>query len=156
MEINSSKIRKLQKNEEPPFDLLLLADETLEAINKYINDSELYIMENNENIIAVYVLQDLGKGIVEIKNIAVDENLQGNGIGKILLFDAIKKAQEKKYNQIIIGTANGGIKQLYLYQKVGFEIFDIKKNFILDNYPEPIYENGILLKHMIMLKKDLK
>ncbi|MBN1216527.1 MAG: GNAT family N-acetyltransferase [Candidatus Lokiarchaeota archaeon] len=156
MNFENSKIRQLQRNEDIPYDLLLLADETTEAINKYINDSEIYILVNNEKIIAVYVLQDLRNNIVEIKNIAVDEEYQGHGIGRTLLLDAIRRAREKNFKTIIIGTANGGIKQLYLYQKVGFEIYDIKKNFISDNYPEPIYENGILLKHMIMLKKELK
>jgi len=65
-------------------------------------------------------------------------------------------AKEKGFKKIIIGTGDAGIKQLYLYQKVGFEIYDIKHRFFIDNYPEPIYENGIQLKHMIMLKKDLK
>ena len=84
----------------------------------------------------------------------MDIKCQGQGIGKLLLRDATVKA--KGFKKIIIGTGDAAIKQLYLYQKEGFEIFDIKKRFFLDNYPGPIYENGIQLKHMIMLKKELK
>jgi aminoglycoside 6'-N-acetyltransferase I len=73
-----------------------------------------------------------------------------------LLWDATSRAKEQGYSTILIGTANAAIKQLYLYQKEGFEMSSIKKNFFVDNYPAPILENGILCKHMIMLEKELK
>jgi N-acetylglutamate synthase-like GNAT family acetyltransferase len=149
-------VRKLNKNEEIPFELLLLADEAIEAIDKYINDSEIYVAERANKIIAVYVLQKISDDTIEIKNIAVDKQYQGQGIGKVLLADASARAKAQKVKKIIIGTGDASIKQLYLYQKEGFEIFDIKNRFFLDNYPEPIYENGIQLKHMIMLKKELE
>jgi len=148
-------IRQLQKNEEIPYNLLLLADETIEAINRYINDSEIFIFEKDNKTFAVYVLQKISDDTIEIKNIAVDTKHQGQGIGKLLLRDAISRAKAKGFKTIIIGTGDIAIKQLHLYQKVGFEIFDVKKGFYLDNYPEPIYENGIQLKDMVMLKKEL-
>jgi len=148
-------IRQLQKDEEIPYNLLLLADETIEAINKYINDSEIFVFEMDNETIAVYVLQEISNDTIEIKNIAVDTKHQGRGIGKLLLRDAISRAKAKGSKTIVIGTGDTAPKQLHLYQKEGFEIFDIKKSFYLDNYPNPIYENGVQLKDMIMLKKEL-
>ena len=149
-------IRQLSKDEKIPYDLLLLADETIEAINKYIFDSDIFVLEQGNRIIAVYVFQAINKNEIEIKNIAVIIDCQGQGIGKLLLNDAARRARERGFKTIIIGTGDAATKQLYLYQKEGFEVFDIKENFFIDNYPEPIYENGIQLKHMIMLKKELK
>lgn len=37
--------RKPCKNDKIPYDLLLLADETIEAINKYISESNKYVIE---------------------------------------------------------------------------------------------------------------
>lgn len=148
-------IRLLEKDVKIPYDLLLLADETIEAIDKYIHQSDIYVFERENQMIAVFALQTISSDTVEIKNIAVDTAFQGQGIGQGLLKDAISIAKEKGFKKIIIGTGDAGIKQLYLYQKVGFEIFDIKHRFFIDNYPEPIFENGIQLKHMIVLKKDL-
>jgi len=153
---NNIWVRQLRKDEKIPYDLLLLADETIEAIDKYIKDSEIYIFEQENRIIAIYVLLKISKDIIEIKNIAVDDKHQGQGIGEYLLKDAANKAKEKGFKKIIIGTGDASTRQLYLYQKEGFEIFDTKKRFFIDNYPEPIYENGIQLEHMIMLKKELK
>ncbi len=148
-------IRQLQKDEEIPYNLLLLADETIEAINRYINDSEIFIFEKDNKTLAVYALQKISDDTIEIKNIAVDTKHQGQGIGKLLLRDAISRAKTKGFKTIVIGTGDIAIKQLHLYQKEGFEIFDIKKSFYLDNYPNPIYENGVQLKDMVMLKKEL-
>ncbi|NMC77356.1 MAG: GNAT family N-acetyltransferase, partial [Candidatus Methanofastidiosa archaeon] len=60
-------IRQLQKDEEIPYDLLLLADETIEAINRYINDSEIFIFEKDNETIAIYVLQKISDYTIEIK-----------------------------------------------------------------------------------------
>jgi ribosomal protein S18 acetylase RimI-like enzyme len=149
-------ISLLEKDKKIPYDLLLLADETIEAINTYIHQSDIYVLNRDNKIIGVFVLQKICSETVEIKNIAVDTAFQEQGIGQELLNNAITLAKEKGFKQIIIGTGDAGIKQLYLYQKVGFEIYDIKHRFFIDNYPDPIYENGIQLKHMIMLKKELK
>jgi len=149
-------IRLLDKDKKIPYDLLLLADETIEAIDKYVHQSDIYVLERDNIVIAVFVLQAICSDTIEIKNIAVDTAFQGQGIGQGLLKDAINLAKEKGFKKIIIGTGDAGIKQLYLYQKVGFEIYDIKHRFFIDHFPEPIYENGIQLKHMIMLKIDLK
>jgi len=155
LDLENKKVRQLGKNEQIPYDLLLLADESMEAINKYIYDSDIYILEIENKILAVYVLQLLKKDEIEIKNIAVDKDYQGQGIGKFLLRDATNKAKEQGFKTMLIGTSNASFKQLYIYQKSGFEIYDIKENFIINNYPKPIYENGLLLKHMIMLRKTI-
>ena len=145
----------LQKDEPIPCELLLLADETIEAINKYIADSEIYGIEIDHNLAGIYALYELSEDDVEIKNIAVSKVLQGKGLGTFLLKDAIAKSKQKGYKNIFIGTAETSVYQLKLYQRIGFQRFGIRKNFFLKNYSEPIFEDGILLKDMIMLKIEL-
>lgn len=150
-------IRRLNQDEDMPYELLLLADPSPRLIDSYLKISELYVAQLNDCIIAVYVLCPI-KGDsngIEIKNIAVESRFQGKGLGKHLLSDASDKAREKGFKYIVIGTANSSIAQLSLYQQQGFEITDIRKDFFIQNYPEPIFENGILAKHMIILTKKL-
>ena len=45
--------------------------------------------------------------------------------------------------------------QFALYQKMGFEIQEIWKNYFVNNYPEAIFEHGIQCKDMIRLSMDL-
>jgi ribosomal protein S18 acetylase RimI-like enzyme len=138
-----------------PYNLLLLADETIEGINKYLFDSDVYTAElpDEEAPVGVFCLYPIDENTIELKNIAVVESYQGKGIGSVLLDIATGIAKEKGYREIIVGTADCGVGQIRFYERNGFVKYDVKKNFFLDIYEEPIYENGVQLKDMVMLKK---
>lgn len=141
-----------------PYDLLLLADETIEGINKYLFKSDVYIaqLSEQEQTVGVFCLCRIDADTIEIMNIAVSEKLQGNGIGSILIDKAITIAAEEGYKQIIVGTADCGIKQIRFYEKNGFVKYDIRKNYYTEIYDNPIYENGVQLKDMVMLKRKIR
>jgi aminoglycoside 6'-N-acetyltransferase I len=149
------QIKPLEQGEAIPFELLLSADPSRKAIMEYLPYSDIYLAFISDKLIGVYVLCRIDTYTIEIKNIAVAEAYQGLGIGKSLLEDATQTAIKGGYRFISIGTSNASIGQLYLYQKQGFELSGIKMNFFIDNYPEPIFENGIQCKHMLMLTKEL-
>ncbi len=115
------KIRRLGKDEAIPYDLLLIADEYVEAVNKYIFDCEIYVFERENKIIAEYAIQLIDTDEMEIRNIAVATEFQGQGIGKCLLKDATDRARSRGFKAISIGTGDVSTKQLYLYQKEGFK-----------------------------------
>jgi aminoglycoside 6'-N-acetyltransferase I len=54
-----------------------------------------------------------------------------------------------------VGTADCGLAQIRFYERNGFVKYAIRKDFFIKNYELPIYENGQLLKDMIMLKYTL-
>jgi ribosomal protein S18 acetylase RimI-like enzyme len=153
--LNNTIFRRLQADEPLPRKLLLDADPCWDAITKYLESSEIYIALLNDKLIASVVLYALNGDTLEIKNIAVTDKLQGKGIGRLLLEHATRIAVTKNLRKLVIGTSNASIGQLCLYQKAGFDIKEIKQNFFLDNYPEPIFENGIRCRHMIMLEKQI-
>ncbi len=147
--------KKLGKSDQIPYDLLLLADPSKLLVDLYLQTSSVFIASINDETIGVIVLFPLTTEIVEIKNIAVKPEYQGRGIGSYLIENVIKIAATNKQKEIRIGTANSSLGQLYLYQKFGFEITEIKKDFFTDSYTELIYENGIQAKHMLVLTKSL-
>ena len=152
MNIKISKIAR-----DYPYQLLLLADETIEGINKYLFDSDVYTAKlfSDEESVGVFCLYLIDKNTVELKNIAVAESYQGKGIGSILLDKATGIAKEKGYREIIVGTADCGIGQIRFYERNGFVKYGVRKNFFLEIYEHPIYENGVQLKDMVMLKKGI-
>jgi len=149
------KIRQLHKDEKTPYDLLLLADETVEAINRYIFDCEIYVLEEENQIIAEYALLVLNDKEVEVKNIAVATEHQRQGKGKTLLKDATRRARSRGFKRVLMGTGDTSGMPLCFYLKEGFEKYAVKKDFFILNYPKPIYEGGVQLKDMVMLKKEL-
>jgi ribosomal protein S18 acetylase RimI-like enzyme len=146
---------KLDKDDQTPYELLLLADPSKKMVDEYLKQSDIFTARQNDETIGVLVLFSLTNRTVEIKNIAVKSEFQRQGIGSYLIENVIKFASLSRQKSICIGTANSSIGQLYLYQKLGFEITDIKRNFFIDNYTEPIFENGIQAKHMLILTRQL-
>ena len=151
------QIRKFSQKEDLPFELLLLADETIGAIEKYIHDSDVYIAVESEHSqpIAVFVLYKSSDKEIEIKNIAVAECRQNAGIGSFLISEIKRMAIAAKYENIIVGTPDGAARQINFYEKNGFKKYDVRKDFFIQNYVAPIIENGVMLKDMVMLKMEL-
>lgn len=147
-------IKPLDRNN-IPYDLLLLADPSREKIDEYLPDSISYIYEVADIIVGIYILIKTSPDTFEIKNIAVHENYQGKGLGKRLINHAIEVVKEKEGTVLEIGTGNSSINQLALYQKCGFRIDSVIKNFFRDNYEEDIWENGIRCIDMIRLRMTL-
>ncbi len=148
--------RWLELHEAIPYELLLLADETVDAINRYIMDSDIYVLEDDGKIIAAYALYAWNEHEVEIKNIAVRHGYRGQGIGRFLLQDAAVRATQSGYLSLLIGTAETAVKQLDLYRKAGFGFHAIRKDFFTANYADPIVEEGVPLQHMVVLRKEIK
>lgn len=149
------EIRKLKEDEQPPMALLLLADPSQKLVDEYIKRGQCFVAEAENSIIGVYVLLRTRPETVELVNIAVEENNQGKGIGKQLVLHAIQNAKLLGFKTIEIGTGNSGIGQLALYQKCGFRITGVDKDFFIRHYSEKIFENGIQVVDMIRLSQDL-
>ena len=151
------KIEKLKSEDDIPFDLLLLADETIDAIEKYIYDSDVYLVKAPRHckLVAVFVLHKMSSTEMEIKNIAVAESLQGKGIGSYLITEIGRMARAEKFESILVGTPDSAWRQIQFYEKNGFTKYELKKDFFIKNYSEPIIENGVVLRDMLMLKLNL-
>jgi ribosomal protein S18 acetylase RimI-like enzyme len=148
-------IRKINYGESLPFDLLLEADPSRKMVEDYINRGECYVAEDLNMIVGVYVLLPTRPKTVELINISVLESKQGRGIGKKLVLHASQIAKESGYETIEIGTGNSSIGQLALYQKCGFRIIGVDRDYFIKYYTEEIYENRIRCRDMIRLSKDL-
>lgn len=135
-----------------PMELLLLADPSKIAINKYLKKGKCLAAYDDGDLVGVCVVVSKSKNIFEIMNIAVAEGKQNKGIGKLLVLDAIKITKKEGAKKLLVGTGNSSTSQLAFYQKCGFKIAGIKKDYFIKNYKEPIYENGTQCKDMIMLE----
>lgn len=155
MNPNNLTIHNTLDHSEVPFELLELADPSRVSIAKYLSIENCYIAKKNDQIIGVILLKEVTRVLMEVKNIAVDPFFQGKGFGRHLLRHASEISKKSGYKNLMIKTRNSSILQLALYQKEGFEMRDIRRNFYTHMYQTPIFENGIQCKHMIVLIKNL-
>lgn len=149
------KIRKLKANEKSPVDLLLLADPSIDMIKEYVEKGDCFVAESEQRIIGTYVLLQISSGNVELMNVAIAEDLQGRGIGKKLVLNAIQVAENQGYTTLHVATGNSSIGQLALYQKCGFRIVGVEPDHFIIHYPNAIFENGIQCRDRILLTRSL-
>jgi ribosomal protein S18 acetylase RimI-like enzyme len=146
------KIREVNENKKQFIALLLLADEQENMIDHYFEKGTMYVLEDG-NVKAECVVTDEDNGILEIKNIAVDPQNQGQGYGKALIdFLASKYADE--YSILQVGTGDSPLT-VQFYEKCGFVRSHKIPNFFTDNYDHPIYECGVQLIDMVYLQRCL-
>ena len=134
-----------------PWDLLLLADPSRDAISAYIKDAIVLGDITEHSINGVVAISPLSAHSWEIKNIAVALACQGKGIGKTLLQAAINACAARGAHEVWIGTGNSSINQLGLYQKMGFRMVELDRGFFERNYVEDIFENGMQCRDMVRL-----
>ena len=77
-------IKQVMKGKKEYIDLLLLADEQEDMIDKYLERGEMFVLDDN-GIKAECVITQEGDGIYELKNIAVLPDCQRKGYGKSLI-----------------------------------------------------------------------
>lgn len=133
-----------------PMTLLLEADPSEDCINKYLKDSICLGAFDNNELVGICVSKQLSDSIVEIYNITIEPQYQQQGIGSQLLQYVLNELVLMGYSQVELGTGTFGY-QLSFYQRHGFRVDAILKDFFVDNYDEEIYENGIQHKDMLRL-----
>lgn len=149
-------IRKLTAAEAAPMGLLLLADPSRKLIESYLKRAECFVMEDQTGIVGTYVLLPTRPDTIELVNLAVSEKFQNKGIGKQLVQHALKVAREQGFKTIEVGTGNSSIAQLAFYQKCGFRITGVDRDFFIEHYEEELMENGIPCRDMIRLSTSLR
>ena len=154
--MTKQSILKLLKQEERSsyINYLLLADESEEVVNSYINDGEMYSVLLEESIVGVVLFTFHPYYVVELKNIAFASSFRGKGLGKLVVNEAFEMYKKRGMCKMIVGTANSSISNLAFYQKAGFRMAEIKKDFF-KKYPEPIFEDGIRALDMVMFEINL-
>ena len=146
------KIQKIIKDKKQFLDLLLLADEQEDMIDKYLPRGDLFALYD-DNLKSVCVVVPINGKTCELKNIATYEKYQGKGYGRALI-NFISDFYKNDYKTMLVGTGETPTI-LSFYKSCGFENSYRVKNFFTDNYDHPIFEDDIQLVDMIYLKKDL-
>ena len=133
-----------------PMELLLLADPSEEKVRSYLPESRCFVAMDNGIVIGACVVQPRGAGVHELMSIAVHPDYQQSGNGTVLLKWVIDFFGRADASQLEVGTGTFGY-QLAFYQRQGFRITSIDRDFFLKNYDEPIFEDGIQLMDMLRL-----
>ena len=138
--------------------LLLLADESLEQVRSYMQRGDLFAFVDRDGAaVGVVLTIPDADGSVELKAVAVDSTRQNLGIGRRMLAAVLEELRNRGVRRAVVGTANAGIGQLAYYQKAGFRLLRIERDFFSParGYPAVMEDNGIRLRDMVWMDLDL-
>ena len=146
------EVRKVERDKKRYLDLLLLADEQEDMVDRYLERGTMYVLED-EGIKAQCVVTDEGDGVLELKNIAVEPTAQGKGYGKAMV-DFLIRTYRGRYAVLQVGTGDSP-STIPFYEACGFRRHHLVQNFFTDHYDHPIYECGVRLVDMVYLHREV-
>ncbi len=132
--------------------LLLLADEQESMIDRYLAAGTMYVLDDG-GVKAQCVVLDVGGGVLEVKSLSVMPKFQRRGYGRAML-DFVAETYKGQYACLQVGTGESP-RTVPFYEACGFRRHHIVKDFFTENYDHEIWEDGILLRDMVYLRKSL-
>ena len=138
-------------NKKKYLDLLLLADEQENMVDRYLDQGDMFVCMDPE-VVGECVVANHGDGVFEIMNIAVDPTFQGKGYGRKLI-EFVMEHYKDQCKQMMVGTGDSPLTVPF-YKSCGFTEHHRVPNFFTDNYDHPIFECGIQLVDMVYLCRE--
>lgn len=154
------KIIEITESKKQYLDLLLLADEQENMIDRYLNKGRMYVLDDN-GIKCECVVTNEGNGVLEIKNIATAPEYQGKGYAKALI-DFIVEKYGEQYAILQVGTGDSPLtipfmKNVVLSVRVSFPIFyrklrssNIRRWNTIGGYG--IFAKKAIKKHVLIIR----
>jgi ribosomal protein S18 acetylase RimI-like enzyme len=136
--------------------LLGLADEP-EPLRAYVHEGVLYgiVDEESGKPLAAVLVVGIDDHFVELRAVAVDEYEQGHGLGTWIVSEVCDRLRGAG-RRVLVGTANSGIRQLGFYQRLGFRLSRVERDFFTPErgYPVGLSENGIPTRDMVWMELE--
>ncbi len=143
--------RDLRKHEpEGTFKVILdNNDEIIGMLMAYISEMPYDFRLKSLKLIIVdildhFVLCDIEKDDLYVAEIAIDDSLRGQGLGKQVLLDVIDYAKSKNLNRVILDADFRNIGARKLYERVGFKEFN-KKSLKIGSFERGMHNMELIL-----------
>ncbi len=150
----SYHIEQINCDKESYLELLLIADPSEETVRSYLSAGDLYVMKKGEEVVCAALMTAEGDR-VELKNLVTHPSHLRQGHATQMMKYLMERYNHRKICLGTGGTGREGVEffQLTFYKKMGFQVTDVIRNYFIENYPEPIYEeNGMQCVDRIWLE----
>jgi ribosomal protein S18 acetylase RimI-like enzyme len=139
--------------------LLLHADEPV-PLAGYLQQGELFVLSGADGAVlgATLVLMESDEpGTAELKNVAVAEGLHGRGLGRRMLAMVLAELRRRGVRRAVVGTSNASIGEIAFYQKCGFRLWRIERDYFTPEkgYDPEERQNGLPHRDMVWFDREL-
>lgn len=135
--------------------ILRAAEEGEERILATLRDlaCAAYVARVDGKPVGAAVVRWEGAEANEIIYIAVVDGRRGKGYGKRLIGTLQAELAERGGRALLVGTANSSLENIAFYQKCGFRMFEIRRDYFAYIQP-PLQEHGIVMRDMIVFRYE--
>lgn len=135
--------------------LLLDADPDERQVADHLAHGELHVARRQGQPAGVVLIRQTAPDIWEIMNCAVAPEYRRQGCGAALVRHALRVIKNKGARYAELGTSDAAPGPMALYRSCGFHVTGVIPNHFPDNYPEPIWDNGVQCIDMIRMRAEL-
>jgi GNAT superfamily N-acetyltransferase/catechol 2,3-dioxygenase-like lactoylglutathione lyase family enzyme len=138
--------------------LFALADDSPSAVSSYRDLGRVLVASEGPSIVGhLQLVDDDSAREAEVKGLAVREDRQGTGIGRMLVERATAVCREEQRSRLLVATAAADTRVLRFYQLLGFRLLRVERDAFIPEagYPD-IDVGGIALRDRVWLSLDLK
>lgn len=150
------EIKMITENKKQFLYLFLLADEQEDMIDRYLEAGDMFALYDGGLKGVCVVARPEGQeadSVYEIKNIAVRKEYQRKGYGKKLM-EHVVCHYTGRCRAMLVGTGDSPFI-ISFYERCGFRYSHHVKNFFIENYNHPMFEDGVQLTDMVYLRKEM-
>ena len=142
----------INDNKKAFLDLLLLADEQEDMIDKYLDRGTLFALYDDD-LKSICVVTSEGNNTFEIQSLATYPQFQRKGYARYLINHVCDYYRDKG-TTMILGTGDTPVI-IRFYENSGFVISHRLENYFIEHYNEPIFEHGVQLQDKVYMKRKL-
>ena len=138
--------------------LFELAEDSPVQLDEYLNAGRVLVALRGADVVGHLQLVETDRpGEVELKNMAVREDLRGRGIGALLVRAAVDLVTAEHAAALVVATAAADIGNLRFYQRQGFRLRSVERDAFTPatGYPADIRIDGIELRDRVWLDRGL-
>ena len=136
--------------------LFELAEDSATELDSYIDTGRVLVARSGTEVIGHLQLTGTGDpSQAEVKNMAVRESRQGQGIGRQLIQAAVDLAAAEAVTTLLVATAAADIGNLRFYQRQGFRMRSVERDAFTPatGYPAGLLIDGIELRDRVWLDR---
>ena len=149
-------LKQIEADEvEEVFPLLLLAEPSESALRWSLSNlsDTVYRAEDGGQLVGAVTMRWESEPC-EIVELAVDEDRQGEGLGRQIIKHLLVEARRRGKQRMLVGTGNSSIGNIVFYQKCGFRMDHVRRDYFW-YHREREMEDGIWIRDMIVFSYDL-
>lgn len=150
--------------------LLYLADSAESHVRAHLDDGFAFALvdgdaddaddaDDVDDAAAIGAVQAVPRdgSLVELTLVAVAEDHQGRGVGKRMIALVLDELRRLGFERALVGTSNAGIGELAFYQRCGFRMLSIERDYFdaARGYDGTESENGIVHRDLVWFDQSL-